>query len=116
MPSIYELKPRFQALLRPLAGFLAKSGATANQVTVSALVLSFLAGLMIRDGDFEGQSGDLWQQSVANDILAHDTALCDTAQLGILDKALRIDVLYKQLHRLEDDCPPQDAQRKGRQG
>lgn len=47
MPSIYDLKPRFQALLRPLAGFLAKSGATANQVTASALVLSFLAGLMI---------------------------------------------------------------------
>ncbi|MEJ2567050.1 MAG: CDP-alcohol phosphatidyltransferase family protein, partial [Gammaproteobacteria bacterium] len=47
MPSIYDLKPRFQALLRPLAGFLAKSGATANHVTVSALVLSFLAGSMI---------------------------------------------------------------------
>jgi CDP-diacylglycerol--glycerol-3-phosphate 3-phosphatidyltransferase len=47
MPSIYDLKPRFQALLRPLAGFLAKSGATANQVTMSALVLSFLAGSMI---------------------------------------------------------------------
>jgi phosphatidylglycerophosphate synthase len=47
MPSIYDIKPRFQALLRPLVGLLAKSGVTANQVTLSALVLSFTAGLLI---------------------------------------------------------------------
>jgi len=32
--SIYALKPRFQALLRPLAAALPRSGVAANQVTV----------------------------------------------------------------------------------
>ena len=44
VPSIYELKPRFQALLRPLTNRLAARGVTANQVTVAAAVLSVLAG------------------------------------------------------------------------
>jgi CDP-diacylglycerol--glycerol-3-phosphate 3-phosphatidyltransferase len=42
--SIYQLKPRFQALLRPLADSLAARGATANQVTLAAALLSLLAG------------------------------------------------------------------------
>ena len=37
MPTIYDLKPRFQALLRPLADGLAKAGVTANGVTLAAL-------------------------------------------------------------------------------
>ncbi len=40
MPSIYQLKPRFQALLRPLVQRLYDSGITANQVTLAALVVS----------------------------------------------------------------------------
>ena len=40
MPSIYQLKPRFQALLRPLVQRLHDSGITANQVTLAALVVS----------------------------------------------------------------------------
>jgi CDP-diacylglycerol--glycerol-3-phosphate 3-phosphatidyltransferase len=47
MPSIYQLKPRFQALLRPLVGALARAGVTANQVTVFAALLSIAAGLAI---------------------------------------------------------------------
>jgi len=47
MPSIYDLKPRFQALLRPLVKSLAEAGVTANHVTVAALVLSFLVGASI---------------------------------------------------------------------
>jgi CDP-diacylglycerol--glycerol-3-phosphate 3-phosphatidyltransferase len=47
MASIYDLKPRFQALLRPLVRALAKAGVSANQVTVAALMLSVLAGLGI---------------------------------------------------------------------
>jgi len=47
MPSIYELKPRFQALLRPLVGVLARAGVTANQVTVAAVVLSLGVGLAL---------------------------------------------------------------------
>jgi CDP-diacylglycerol--glycerol-3-phosphate 3-phosphatidyltransferase len=34
--TLYALKPRFQALLRPLVARLAASGVTANQVTVAA--------------------------------------------------------------------------------
>lgn len=47
MPSIYDLKPRFQALLRPITAYLAKSGITANQVTLAALALSIAAGILI---------------------------------------------------------------------
>lgn len=44
MPTIYDLKPRFQALLRPAADVLAKAGVTANAVTLAALVLSLAHG------------------------------------------------------------------------
>jgi CDP-diacylglycerol--glycerol-3-phosphate 3-phosphatidyltransferase len=45
MASIYDLKPRFQAVLRPLVGRLAGAGVTANQVTLAAALLSALTGL-----------------------------------------------------------------------
>jgi CDP-diacylglycerol--glycerol-3-phosphate 3-phosphatidyltransferase len=38
--TIYALKPRFQALLRPLVQRIAASGVTANAVTVTALIVS----------------------------------------------------------------------------
>jgi CDP-diacylglycerol--glycerol-3-phosphate 3-phosphatidyltransferase len=44
MISIYDLKPRFQALLRPLARRLAEAGITANGVTLAAMVLSVALG------------------------------------------------------------------------
>jgi len=44
MPSVYQLKSRFQDLLRPLCDRLARSGVTANQVTASAIVLSISYG------------------------------------------------------------------------
>lgn len=44
MPSVYGLKPKFQALLRPAVNGLARAGVTANQVTVAALLLSMAAG------------------------------------------------------------------------
>jgi len=47
MPSIYDLKPRFQALLRPLITRLAAWGCTANLVTSLALVVSFMVGTAI---------------------------------------------------------------------
>ena len=47
MASIYDLKPRFQALLRPLTRRLAGAGVTANQVTVFAALLSAAAGLAL---------------------------------------------------------------------
>jgi CDP-diacylglycerol--glycerol-3-phosphate 3-phosphatidyltransferase len=45
--SIYALKPRFQALLRPLAGVLFRAGVTANQVTVGACVVSVALGFWL---------------------------------------------------------------------
>ena len=47
MPSVYDLKPRFQGLLRPGVGALASAGVTANQVTAAAVVLSFGVGLLL---------------------------------------------------------------------
>ena len=47
MATIYDLKPGFQALLRPVCGGLARAGVTANQVTVAAAVLSAAGGGMI---------------------------------------------------------------------
>lgn len=44
MASIYELKGRFQNLLRPITRALAKGGVTANGVTVAALLLSASVG------------------------------------------------------------------------
>ena len=45
--SIYALKPRFQALLRPLAAALARAGVTANQVTIAAAVVSVALGAFV---------------------------------------------------------------------
>jgi CDP-diacylglycerol--glycerol-3-phosphate 3-phosphatidyltransferase len=42
--SIYDLKPKFQALLRPLCERLVAAGVTANGVTLAALVLSIAHG------------------------------------------------------------------------
>jgi CDP-diacylglycerol---glycerol-3-phosphate 3-phosphatidyltransferase len=47
MPSVYDLKPRFQALLRPLCWGLARLGVTANQVTVAAALLSLATGALL---------------------------------------------------------------------
>lgn len=47
MPSIYDLKPAFQQLLRPLCRQLARWGVTANQVTISAVLLSLVMGGLI---------------------------------------------------------------------
>ena len=44
MPSVYQLKPAFQRLLRPLVRALAARGVTANQATVSGVVLSIACG------------------------------------------------------------------------
>ena len=44
--TIYDLKPRFQALLRPACQRLVRAGATANQVTIVAMLLSLLVGAL----------------------------------------------------------------------
>lgn len=47
MPSIYDIKPAFQRLLRPVTRALAAAGVTANQVTLAAMGLSIAVGMGI---------------------------------------------------------------------
>ncbi len=45
MISTYQLKSRFQSLLRPLAAHLFRAGVTANQITVGACLMSVVLGI-----------------------------------------------------------------------
>jgi len=47
MASIHQLKPAFQALLRPLVNALARAGVSANQVTIAAVVLAIAVGCAV---------------------------------------------------------------------
>ena len=47
MISIYQLKPRFQNLLRPMVQRLFDRGVTANQVTLGACAISILIGAIV---------------------------------------------------------------------
>jgi CDP-diacylglycerol--glycerol-3-phosphate 3-phosphatidyltransferase len=48
--TLYELKPRFQALLRPQVGRMARAGITANQVTLTAAAGSVAVGAFAAAG------------------------------------------------------------------
>lgn len=45
--TVYDIKPQFQSLLRPLVNHLAQSGVTANQVTITAAIGSVLLGIVL---------------------------------------------------------------------
>jgi len=45
--TLYALKPRFQALLRPGVASLARAGITANQVTLTTCLVSVALGAML---------------------------------------------------------------------
>jgi CDP-diacylglycerol--glycerol-3-phosphate 3-phosphatidyltransferase len=47
LSSIYQLKPAFQNLLRPLVRTCAQRGITANAVTLAALVISLIVGAVL---------------------------------------------------------------------
>ena len=47
MASVYDLKPRFVALLRPVAARLAAHGVSANAVTLAAMLASILVGIVL---------------------------------------------------------------------
>ncbi|MCC6204824.1 MAG: CDP-alcohol phosphatidyltransferase family protein [Hyphomicrobiales bacterium] len=47
MATLYDIKPAFQALLRPLTSRLVSAGVTANQVTIAAMLLSVAAGILL---------------------------------------------------------------------
>lgn len=46
MISIYELKPKFQQLLKPIVNFLHRMNVTPNQVTIFACFLSIMIGTL----------------------------------------------------------------------
>ena len=45
--TLYDLKPRFQSLLRPVVRRLAAAGITANQVTLAAAIGSLAVGTLL---------------------------------------------------------------------
>jgi len=47
MPSIYDLKPKFQDMLRPINSKLVDNGVTANHITLFAMMISFIAGGLV---------------------------------------------------------------------
>ena len=47
MPSVYDLKPAFQGLLRPLVRSLVAAGVTPNQLTLAGALGSIGAGLAV---------------------------------------------------------------------
>lgn len=74
MVSIYELKPRFQNLLRPLTNALVRVGVTANQVTVFAMLLSLASGAWIA-----------WQPETSAPLLAVPIVLFCRMALNAID-------------------------------
>ena len=57
MASIYDLKPRFQSLLRPATNWLAAKGVSDNQVTMAAAVVSLATGALV--AAYRGSRGAL---------------------------------------------------------
>ncbi|KMQ59512.1 CDP-alcohol phosphatidyltransferase [Chryseobacterium angstadtii] len=51
MISVYKLKPKFQQLLTPVLLFLHRKNITANQITVSSIVLSVVIGVLFWNAD-----------------------------------------------------------------
>ncbi len=47
MISVYNIKPKFQQLLKPILEILYKRGITANIITLVAIILSCLSGLLV---------------------------------------------------------------------
>ncbi|WP_326980952.1 CDP-alcohol phosphatidyltransferase family protein [Chryseobacterium sp. MYb264] len=46
MISVYKLKPKFQQLLTPILLFLHRNKITANQITISSILLSAIIGIL----------------------------------------------------------------------
>ena len=51
MISVYKLKPKFQELLLPILLFFRNRNITANQITVSSIILSAIIGILFWNAD-----------------------------------------------------------------
>ena len=60
MPSVYDLKPKFQNLLRPLIKWLLKNKITPNMITLIALLGSVVIGSLVFSGFFRVQLLLIW--------------------------------------------------------
>lgn len=47
MPSVYDVKPAFQRLLRPMVGTLVRAGVTPNHLTLAAMAGSLAVGMLL---------------------------------------------------------------------
>jgi CDP-diacylglycerol--glycerol-3-phosphate 3-phosphatidyltransferase len=74
MASVYDLKPRFQQMLRPTLRGLADLGVTPNQLTTAGVLLSAGAGAMIA-----------WQPTARWPLVAFPAALLLRMALNALD-------------------------------
>ena len=51
MISVYKLKPKFQELLLPILLFFRNRNITANQITISSIILSAIIGILFWNAD-----------------------------------------------------------------
>lgn len=51
MISVYKLKPKFQQLLMPILTFLHRKKVTANQITITSVLLSLIIALLFCNAD-----------------------------------------------------------------
>ncbi|RXM40313.1 CDP-alcohol phosphatidyltransferase family protein [Chryseobacterium sp. CH21] len=51
MISVYKLKPKFQQLLTPVLLFFHRNNITANQITISSILLSVVIGILFWNAD-----------------------------------------------------------------
>jgi CDP-diacylglycerol--glycerol-3-phosphate 3-phosphatidyltransferase len=56
VPSVYDLKPAFQAVLRPMLGAMVRRGVRPNHLTIAAVLGSMAAGLAV----LPARSQPLW--------------------------------------------------------
>lgn len=52
MISVYNIKPQFQKILTPILTFFHKKNITANQLTISACILSLVIGVLFWFSDY----------------------------------------------------------------
>jgi len=102
MPSVYDIKPRLQALVRPLARGMAGAGVRANQVSVAAMLVSVAVGQFL--GLAGGARRGIWWQLPAWLLPApgvHGDRWID-ALAWVLTALCALTVLHRARHALRE--------------